>query len=166
MYTNDRYEYFKFLINFLFPFYIILGHHLHILQPVEKYKEGIISYSLGNFVSDMCSEITKKSMILKIIFKQNQIKKVELIPVYINKNYQPEMLTNKEAKKYPHYLLKTEELLDLAKSINYKAILKGCIRKDRCEYLKFLIRNFYKFSIPVLYKIIYNAIKRRYHNER
>ena len=39
---------------------IILGHHPHVLQPVEKYKSGIIAYSLGNFVSDMCSEISKK----------------------------------------------------------------------------------------------------------
>ena len=105
-------------------------------------------------------------MILKIIFKQNQINKVELIPIYINKNYQPEISTNKEAKKYPYNLLQTEELLNLVKSINYKDILKNCIRNDRYEYFKFLIRNFYKFYIPILYKIIYSAIKRRYHNER
>ena len=136
------------------------------MQPVEKYKEGAIAYSLGIFVSDMCSEITKKSMMLKIIFKENQINKVELIPIYINKNYQPEISTNKESKKYPYKLLQTEELLNLVKSINYKEILKNCIRNDRHEYFKFLIRNFYKFSIPVFYKIIYNATKRRYHNER
>jgi poly-gamma-glutamate synthesis protein (capsule biosynthesis protein) len=145
---------------------IILGHHPHVSQPVEKYKGGIIAYSLGNFVSDMCSEITKKSMILKIIFKQNQINKVELIPIYINKNYQPEISTNKEIKKYSYNLLQTEELLNLVKSTNYKETLKNSIWNDRHKYFKFLIRNFYKFSISVLYKIIYNAIKRRYHNER
>lgn len=87
----------------------ILGHHPHVLQPVEKYKGGIIAYSLGNFVSDMCLEITKKSMILKIIFKQNQINKVELIPIYINNNYQPEISTNKESKNLPtiYYKLKS-----------------------------------------------------------
>lgn len=140
---------------------VILGHHPHILQPVEKYRRGIIAYSLGNFVSDMCSKITKKNMILKIIFDKDQVKKVELIPIYINKNYQPEISTNKEAKKYPYYLLHTEKLLNLAKSINYKETLKSCIRNDRYEYFKFLIRNFYKFSIPVLYKIISSALIRR-----
>lgn len=80
---------------------VIIGHYPHVLQPVEKYKGRIISYSLGNFVSDMCSETTKKSMILKIIFNQNQIKKVELIPIYINKNYQPEISTNKKTKNIP-----------------------------------------------------------------
>ena len=140
---------------------IILGHHPHVLHPVEKYKEGIIVYSLGNFVSDMCSETTKKSMILKIIFNQNQTNKVELIPVHINKNYQPEISINKEAKKYPYNLLQTEELLNLVKSINYEEILKNCISNDRYEYFKFLIRNFYKFSISVLHNIIYSALIRR-----
>lgn len=80
---------------------VIIGHHPHVLQPVEKYKEGIRAYRLGNFVSDMCSEITKKSMILKIIFKQNQINKVELIPIYINKNYNQKFQQTKKQKNIP-----------------------------------------------------------------
>ena len=28
---------------------IVVGHHPHVLQPVEKYQDGIIYYSLGNF---------------------------------------------------------------------------------------------------------------------
>lgn len=28
---------------------IVYGHHPHVLQPVEQYKDGIIYYSLGNF---------------------------------------------------------------------------------------------------------------------
>lgn len=32
---------------------IIIGHHSHNVQPITRYKEGIIIYSLGNFISDM-----------------------------------------------------------------------------------------------------------------
>ena len=28
---------------------IVVGHHPHVLQPVEEYKNGVIYYSLGNF---------------------------------------------------------------------------------------------------------------------
>lgn len=31
---------------------IIVGHHPHIIQPYEKYKNGHIFYSLGNFIFD------------------------------------------------------------------------------------------------------------------
>ncbi len=32
---------------------IVLGHHPHVVRPVESYRDGIIAYSLGNFVGDM-----------------------------------------------------------------------------------------------------------------
>lgn len=31
---------------------IIIGHHPHVVQDIEKYKNGIIFYSLGNFIFD------------------------------------------------------------------------------------------------------------------
>ena len=32
---------------------LIVGHHPHVLRPVESYRGGVIAYSLGNLVSDM-----------------------------------------------------------------------------------------------------------------
>lgn len=29
---------------------LVLGHHPHVIQGIEKYKHGIIAYSLGNFI--------------------------------------------------------------------------------------------------------------------
>lgn len=46
---------------------VILGHHSHTFQPVERYGGGIIAYSLGNFVFDMWRKKNRKSGILKIV---------------------------------------------------------------------------------------------------
>jgi len=32
---------------------LILGHHPHVARPVERYRAGVIAYSLGNCVGDM-----------------------------------------------------------------------------------------------------------------
>jgi poly-gamma-glutamate capsule biosynthesis protein CapA/YwtB (metallophosphatase superfamily) len=32
---------------------IVVGHHPHVLREVEEYAQGLIAYSLGNFVGDM-----------------------------------------------------------------------------------------------------------------
>lgn len=32
---------------------VVIGHHPHVLQPWERYKGGLILYSLGNFVFDL-----------------------------------------------------------------------------------------------------------------
>jgi poly-gamma-glutamate synthesis protein (capsule biosynthesis protein) len=31
---------------------LVLGHHPHVLQDIERYHGGVIAYSLGNFVFD------------------------------------------------------------------------------------------------------------------
>ncbi|MFC1900802.1 CapA family protein [Chloroflexota bacterium] len=69
---------------------LVLGHHPHVVQPVVKYKDGYIFYSLANFVFDqMWSEETTKGLMVKILFKGDRIEKVEMIKTVINDLYQP-----------------------------------------------------------------------------
>lgn len=71
---------------------LVIGHHPHVTQPTEKYKNGLIFYSLGNFVFDqMWSEETKKGKIAKVIFEGKEIKSFEEIPVYIIDYSQPQL---------------------------------------------------------------------------
>lgn len=77
---------------------VVLGHHPHVLQPYEKYNEGYIFYSLGNFVFDqMWSEKTRKGEIARIYFKDKQIEKVETIPITIYDYFQPKPNTQVRA---------------------------------------------------------------------
>ena len=72
---------------------VILGHHPHVIQPVEEYKSGLIFYSLGNFVFDQFwSEETKKGIVAKIIFAGKEIKSYETLPIYISNDCQPKLL--------------------------------------------------------------------------
>jgi poly-gamma-glutamate synthesis protein (capsule biosynthesis protein) len=69
---------------------VVLGHHPHVVQPVEEYKDGLIFYSLGNFVFDqMWSEETRKGQIAEIVFEEKEIKSYKLFPVYIEDYCQP-----------------------------------------------------------------------------
>mgnify|MGYP003440266385 CR=1 FL=1 len=46
---------------------IIIGHHPHVTQDVEIYKDGYIAYSLGNFIFDQSfSQNTMQGMLLEI----------------------------------------------------------------------------------------------------
>jgi len=69
---------------------LILGHHSHVLQGIEEYKDGIIVYSLGNFIGDMhWSRRLRETMILSLDVSKDAVLKYEIIPVIINSNYQP-----------------------------------------------------------------------------
>lgn len=59
---------------------LVLGHHPHTVQPVERYHGGVIAYSLGNFVFDSRNPKCKDSMILKCRLSKSGVSDVELIP--------------------------------------------------------------------------------------
>jgi len=71
---------------------LVIGHHPHFVQPIEKYKSGWIAYSLGNFVFDQkFSKETMTGLMLKISIENSKIKKVIPIKIKINQFYQPEI---------------------------------------------------------------------------
>lgn len=74
---------------------LVVGHHPHVAQPIEQYKQGYIAYSLGNFVFDQgFSEETMKGLLLKVLVRSGKIKEVIPIDVRINNNFQPEIAEN------------------------------------------------------------------------
>jgi len=60
---------------------VILGHHPHSWQAIEFYKNGIIAYSLGNFLFDQKDLMNNLSAILLLEFQRSELKEVRLIPI-------------------------------------------------------------------------------------
>jgi len=66
---------------------LVIGHHPHVIQPLEWYKNGLIVYSLGNFLFDPHRENQKESMIFACTFRKGSIDSIRIIPVYIENNH-------------------------------------------------------------------------------
>jgi poly-gamma-glutamate capsule biosynthesis protein CapA/YwtB (metallophosphatase superfamily) len=62
---------------------MVIGHHPHVLQPLEIYKGKIIAYSLGNFVFDNPKYSDSKTMILKVKVNPNGSQSAYYIPCRI-----------------------------------------------------------------------------------
>jgi len=72
---------------------LVVGHHPHVIQEIEEYKDGYIAYSLGNFVFDQFfSEEVRQGLILKIIIKDKEIKEIKPIKIRISDLLQPEVI--------------------------------------------------------------------------
>ena len=70
--------------------HIIIGHHPHVVQEVEFYKNGLIAYSLGNFIFDQnFSEETRKGLVLEVVVDSYGIKEVERKDISFNESFQP-----------------------------------------------------------------------------
>lgn len=72
---------------------LVIGHHSHVIQKIERYKTGWIAYSLGNFVFDQgFSEKTMRGLLLKILIEDKKIKEVIPIEIQLNQSFQPEIV--------------------------------------------------------------------------
>jgi poly-gamma-glutamate capsule biosynthesis protein CapA/YwtB (metallophosphatase superfamily) len=61
----------------------VIGHHPHVLQPVEAYQKCPIAYSLGNFVASRCAGKLGESMILYLTFQKESTPTIKKVPVRI-----------------------------------------------------------------------------------
>lgn len=80
---------------------LVLGHHPHVLQEIERYKDGLILYSLGNFVFGSYSEEAKTSVIARIQLYKGRFQSAEITPINVlNRKviFQPQILQGKPAK--------------------------------------------------------------------
>lgn len=74
---------------------LIIGNHPHWIQPIEVYKEKLITYSHGNFVFDqMWSQKTREGIIGKYTFFDKMLVAVEFLPVYIENYGQPDSIAD------------------------------------------------------------------------
>ena len=73
---------------------LVVGHHPHVIEPIEAYKDKYIAYSLGNFVFDQhFSKDTMEGLVLKATVENKKITQVSSDKIVINKYYQPELAT-------------------------------------------------------------------------
>lgn len=78
---------------------IVLGHHPHVIQGIEKYKNGIIVYSLGDFVFDEPFPDTQESFIFSCKLSYGGVHDVKYIPVISNKTFQPVLAHGKRKEE-------------------------------------------------------------------
>lgn len=79
---------------------LVLGSHPHVVQKVERYQGKYILYSLGNFIFDqLWSRDTRESVVARIWIRENDVEKMEFLPVYITGNARPVALGGPEGQR-------------------------------------------------------------------
>lgn len=92
---------------------LVLGHHPHILQGVERYQEGLIFYSLGNFAFGSYSQRARRSAIAEITIRDKRLAQARLLPLNVYNPeviFQPQLLSGSEA----HAVIRSMQTLSQA----------------------------------------------------
>jgi len=90
---------------------LIMGHHPHVLQGIEFYKNKPIIYSLGNFIFNSRGYKSNTSMIVNTIINQQGIMDITVIPIVI-KHGQPNVAEGLEKEEIIQRLNRLSEQWD------------------------------------------------------
>jgi len=121
---------------------LIIGHHPHVLQGIEKYKSGFILYSLGDFIFDGNDFLRKETGIFKINLNKSGVASIELLPAIIDKTYRPVLANSNKALKIYTRIKRLSSLLKTNDSdkLFLKQAKKSFI-KNQMKSLKILFKK-------------------------
>jgi poly-gamma-glutamate synthesis protein (capsule biosynthesis protein) len=100
---------------------LVLGHHPHVLQGIERYQGKTIIYSLGNFAFGSMSPSADRSMIARITLHGTE-QTVEIVPLNVlnrEVRFRPVVLTGKRGDEV------IARLNQLSQSFNTRLISSG-----------------------------------------
>jgi len=76
---------------------LILGHHPHVIQGIERYRGKYILYSLGNFLFDQHDEEGKESYLFGCTLGEDGLLSPHILPIEII-GYQSQLATGEKAE--------------------------------------------------------------------
>jgi poly-gamma-glutamate synthesis protein (capsule biosynthesis protein) len=68
---------------------LVVGNHPHVIQPVEALGDGLVAYSLGNFVFDQEPPDTRRGLVLEVTIESGAVLTWRTLPVRIEQLFQP-----------------------------------------------------------------------------
>jgi gamma-polyglutamate biosynthesis protein CapA len=135
---------------------VILGHHSHTLQGIEKYRNKLIIYSLGNFIFDLMWDLpTRKTGIFRILLGKGNIS-YEFTPTFINNKCQIQVSKNTGYSMKEFYSRNDQD--QELENLDYYL---ECHKLERMLGLKkvmFLLKNIFRINKRALYLLIKNKI--------
>lgn len=79
---------------------LVIGHHPHVPEDTEVYKESFIAYSLGNFIFDQSwSKTTMQGMMLEVKLWRDGALDVKKDTTYLNSVFQLDHITEGKEEK-------------------------------------------------------------------
>ncbi|MCG8606520.1 CapA family protein [bacterium] len=99
---------------------LVLGHHPHVLQGLEIYRNRLIAYSLGNFAFGSYSKYATDSIILKVYLNHEGLFYARCLPINVDNReveFQPVVVEGERREKT------LSKLRKLSLSLNQRDII-------------------------------------------
>ena len=137
---------------------VILGHHPHVFQGIETYRDALILYSQGNFISDMAAASCRETAVTRIeIGTDGIIFRME--PVIIGDDYLP---VRSDGAWYAQREKALDEALEnKTDDDRYWRDISRNHAAGHDAFKKFFLRNLFRYRCTVSVKMICEFVVRK-----
>jgi poly-gamma-glutamate synthesis protein (capsule biosynthesis protein) len=144
---------------------IVVGHHPHVARPVERYRGGVIAYSLGNFLADMIwHEPLRHGLVLDCVVSASALEDVRVHRVRLDRSFLP-TVDQRDALS----MVESRPVAGLAPDEYVRAARRTVAAQRRALY-RYTLLNAWRFDPRVLAQLAVNAlsgkVSRRARGER
>jgi poly-gamma-glutamate synthesis protein (capsule biosynthesis protein) len=130
---------------------LIIGHHPHVLRPVERYRHGLVAYSLGNCIADMVWwRRLRQGGVLRCTLDASGAESAELTPIYIDVAYRPAPLARSEGNG-----------LHPLDEQAYRRAVRRTVRSQRAAAYRHAALNVWRYSPRMLGQLAANTIQNK-----
>jgi poly-gamma-glutamate synthesis protein (capsule biosynthesis protein) len=134
---------------------VIVGHHPHVARPVERHGNGVVGYSLGNFVSDMIwLGDLRAGKILRCELSARGVMTAETIDVRIGRDFGPTVT----GVATPIVRGNTSQGLS---ELVYAANVRRSLTRQRLAAYSYAMRNLRKYPRRILGQMFYTSARNK-----
>jgi poly-gamma-glutamate synthesis protein (capsule biosynthesis protein) len=131
---------------------IVVGHHPHVLRPIERYRDGVIAYSLGNFCSDMVwLPEARVGAVLTCVCTKHAIQSVTTTTIESGSDYSV-IVSPRQLPALSHNGLPVAE---------YSRAVEHSVRRQQYLAYKYVARNVHRFSLEILSELLTRTIRNK-----
>jgi len=148
---------------------LILGHHPHVLQGIEEYNNGVIVYSLGNFIFDKWQRNPRETIIFSCAFSDKGITRYSYEPVYITRKFRLTLARGKIKKRILERIHTYKNLLyrviseedSFGGADHYINSTRNAYRRFRLQSYVYFIIHLYKYDPSIIFSSALRFVRRR-----
>lgn len=146
---------------------LVIGHHAHVVQGIDAGVDGMVAYSLGNFIFDSDSGLMDWSVILSVSLSDTAATGHEVIPVVWGEDFRPFVADETRAQMIHREVarrngLAAEDPEDVAQyEAVYQTEVRALDRRLRQEMWRYLFTHWLRYKCIFWPQILLRPVQRR-----
>jgi gamma-polyglutamate biosynthesis protein CapA len=141
---------------------LVIGHHPHVVQGIEKVNESLIAYSLGNFIFDSFWEDSSWTIILSVTLRDNTLIDWQFVPVEKDGDHRPRLAQGyRKEELHKEFIRRCELASSNISDGQYRKEYEILRQRARKQLRIELLKNAMTISGIFWPQILYRFIQRR-----